>query len=1184
MKMKFKNLLVFVIVLLCSFVFMNDAYAAVKVTSVSSYSGTNAHHRTITGGKNAWCMNKSAHGPTKGTKLSVEKTYTSGHYIYILNHGNPNSGSKKDVLTIQNALWMARHYNGASNSPSVPSSYAYYNEGKALWDAAKNAGGGYVYRPTVSITSGPGKLKYTDDGFYTSNVVGVRMSETANNNYTVTFSGSVPQNTGIYSTSGQKIGGSGTVLSVSNFVIKVPASSVTQNYSFNVGVIGPYTTYVNQGILYTTGKSGYQKLLSFTTTGTTPSASTSASIEPIHIRITKKDADTNTPLAGAKYRVFKNSDCTGDVEGFTDTYTTGTDGSVNIINLPVGSYYVKEIAAPPGYSIASNSCLPADTSGKEANFTNKKNSVLVQKKDLDGNLISDPNGADAEFGIYTNALCNKPATYDGTTTEIPHSLSKNGVVTFERMASINPDDKTNYYYIKEEMPPRGYQLANSESNCKRVRVNGTIEFRDAKIDTQYISVQKRDGFTNFGINEVRIGLYTDSTCTTVKQQAVATKNGYVTFPVDCAEDRTCSYYVKEMESPEYYVPKKGKGNAECIEIKTGQGTTDKDRSAVIYNMPYGTIRLLKLESEKDKPLSDVEFALLNKDKEPAKDIEGKVVANQKTDENGILEFKDVVYGTYYLKEISNGGKHKIPKDLIKFELNSSTDSIKLAKRGSEVYYLGDANGDKYVNDEDISAYQQYITNFNSFDGLNSTTKLALAINGKSITTVADLKTNMNILKLYQNYVNGSGDAVHSAATKYNKLVTDFCSTVGEDNCKIENLESIVSMYVHNNEVKTAYNADMATLPSKQSQYDTALARYNQAKADFERYCGNATTDESTANPSDTPDGDSTNDPIPYDCTKGYNIDGVPVEYPGDVRPSEATVRAAHPLQGDFNGDYVINQTDLDILTEAITNQSHDTIYDLTGDNPTVIDSKDVDVLNRYIIFSGGNMPTIIALINNILDNKNILCNNSTDSTCSIDNKDLSYALSVVGKRYNVPDNIAKSSIFLKNEPITMKISKYQISKSKEINGAKIVIRDSKNNKFLEYTSGNKPKEFKIPAGKYTLTEKVSPKGYKQLTTTISFTVNTDGSVKLTGAKSNLYTIKKGTDNHLIIYNELGRCEKYNGKYYGKNGTVVSKAQYEKECANVVPIPDTGSNIAVLSVITGIVLVVGGGYVIYKKLI
>ena len=60
------------------------------------------------------------------------------------------------------------------------------------------------------------------------------------------------------------------------------------------------------------------------------------------------------------------------------------------------------------------------------------------------------------------------------------------------------------------------------------------------------------------------------------------------------------------------------------------------------------------------------------------------------------------------------------------------------------------------------------------------------------------------------------------------------------------------------------------------------------------------------------------------------------------------------------------------------------------------------------------------------------------------------------------------------------------SNSKEIKGAKITIKDSKGVKVIEYISSNKPQTFAIPAGTYTLTEKIAPAGYQKLLAVLHF--------------------------------------------------------------------------------------------------
>ena len=147
-------------------------------------------------------------------------------------------------------------------------------------------------------------------------------------------------------------------------------------------------------------------------------------------------------------------------------------------------------------------------------------------------------------------------------------------------------------------------------------------------------------------------------------------------------------------------------------------------------------------------------------------------------------------------------------------------------------------------------------------------------------------------------------------------------------------------------------------------------------------------------------------------------------------------------------------------------------------------------------------------------------------------------------------------------PIDMKISKKDITSGDEVSGAKIVIKDSKGKTFLSYTSDGEVKHFYIPAGKYTLTEKVAPKGYVPLTNVVSFQVYQDGTVKLLGSKSKFYKVVKSDEendtdyDHLIIYNSL------------------------KE--KTIHVPNTGSNVLITTILLGVAFVGGGSYLIYRR--
>lgn len=152
------------------------------------------------------------------------------------------------------------------------------------------------------------------------------------------------------------------------------------------------------------------------------------------------------------------------------------------------------------------------------------------------------------------------------------------------------------------------------------------------------------------------------------------------------------------------------------------------------------------------------------------------------------------------------------------------------------------------------------------------------------------------------------------------------------------------------------------------------------------------------------------------------------------------------------------------------------------------------------------------------------------------------------------------TIVVTNVPIDMKISKQDITNSKELKGAEIVIKNASGEVFITFVSTLKAKEFYIPVGEYTLIENAAPQGYENLKTEVKFSVDAEGNVKILSAKSNMYEIKASTDkndtdiDHLVIYNNVKK----------------------------IPVPDTGSVVTFVTIIVGISLLGVGGYSFYRK--
>ena len=229
------------------------------------------------------------------------------------------------------------------------------------------------------------------------------------------------------------------------------------------------------------------------------------------------------------------------------------------------------------------------------------------------------------------------------------------------------------------------------------------------------------------------------------------------------------------------------------------------------------------------------------------------------------------------------------------------------------------------------------------------------------------------------------------------------------------------------------------------------------------------------------------------------------------------------LLGDPSDDGKIDNDDIKIIDSIIAMQIEETekqFYAADVNKDNVVDSKDKELLQKYI---------------------------NGDTTAIPD------AL----KEFEVSNYQKRVSLSVTNVPLDMKISKVSITNEKELPGAKIVIKNSKGEVFIEYTSTKKQKEFYIPIGDYTLIETVAPKGYQKLKTEVKFRVLANGNIKMISATSSTHKLVKSQDgdlDHLKIFNSPEK----------------------------ISVPNTGSVIAISTLVIGIGLIGGGAYVLYRK--
>ncbi|MER7666985.1 SpaA isopeptide-forming pilin-related protein [Kitasatospora sp. NPDC096128] len=405
--------------------------------------------------------------------------------------------------------------------------------------------------------------------------------------------------------------------------------------------------------------------------------------------VTKVDSATSQPLAGATFQLWRETNGVAGLQtsGTTpDTKvgapcTTGADGVCSAGDLPLGTYYWQETAAPPGYDLPPQpvATVVLDTNGQNVPVTvaDTKTPVVetastsVTKVD---SATSQPlAGAVFQLWRETNGVPGLQTTGANPDTAVgsPCTTPASGVCSATGLP-------LGTYYWQETAAPPGYDLPQLNVTEVVLDTNGqtvgvTVADTRTAAPTGSTSVTKVDSATGKPLAGAVFQLWRETNGVPGLQTTGANPDTAVGSPCTTGADGVCSahglplgtYYWQEVSAPNgYELPDL---NVTTVVLDTDGQTvpvTVQDTQTVA---PTGSTSVTKVDSATGQPLAGAVFQLWRETNGvPGLQTTGAnpdtaVGSPCTTPASGVCSATGLPLGTYYWQETAAPPGYDLPQ-------------------------------------------------------------------------------------------------------------------------------------------------------------------------------------------------------------------------------------------------------------------------------------------------------------------------------------------------------------------------------------------------------------------------------------------------------------------------------------------------------------------------------------------